>query len=697
MPLSSKANTQRTARVLMIALALLFIAVPALRSAKAASLGGDSMPASTTPPATADLPVIGASLVASETAVPAGGVFGYSTDIRLAQPTSYLEVQLSIHRPNGRLVYLRTQVDNDIPSGVKRFSFERELAGLELTPGAYPLDVAVRASVSGSTVTTDIAAQLLVYDPAAAPLPVVLVARVYGQPLSGPAGAFMLDPAVATRARDEVDRISMLVTTDPAVHMTLGVPPVLLAEWRRISGGYTTSDGLRIPASNPVALSYGTTLDHLKAAMHTGRLELVSLGYSDPDLNDLADQGLSSDTSPQYDAGLSAVFASLEATSSTGTVPAGGCVPPGAIKLLAEKGVSYIVADASCGRRAGAVAVSGAYRIAGSPLRALLVDTAASKDLSSSEPSTALHAAFNRLDLDDRQPYVLRIDLDEATADATTTVGVAVKALEAAPWIHMLTARDAVTGATQPDVRLVAGGPAPVAPDGFWDDVAQARAYSSAMIASLGSSDAGAMTSQTQSLVAESSAWSGPNGTWQFADRGRAYALASLQTTRAILDTVHIKVEPITLSGAKGDVPVSVLNGTQRTLNVVVRTTTNGGIKVNGARDMPLTLRPQETFLQIPVDLESSLSGKLTVEVVAGNLVLSRKTVDVKASYLDRLAVIGGIVLLLAILLAFIVRRVRAAEATATTEDGSGAAPQSARYTEAGEVGAEPREENDEL
>jgi type VI protein secretion system component VasK len=42
--------------------------------------------------------------------------------------------------------------------------------------------------------------------------------------------------------------------------------------------------------------------------------------------------------------------------------------------------------------------------------------------------------------------------------------------------------------------------------------------------------------------------------------------------------------------------------------------------------------------------------------------VLAEQTVDVRASYLDRLVIIGGIVLALVILLAFIVRRVRAAE-----------------------------------
>jgi len=691
MTTSRSAKTQRTARAIAVALSLLCVIGATLHSATAAPPISTVAATSTLSPAES-LPPLTASLVASATAVPAGGTFGYSADIRLDQPASYLEVRFQIRRPSGFLVYQRTQVANDLESGLKRFSFERALEGLDLKPGVYPIEIAVRADVGGSTVTTDLAADLLVYDPAAEKQPVALVVRVNGQPLAGPDGTFALDPAIALRARDEVSRISTLVTADPNARVTLGVPPVLLSEWRRISGGYTMNDGREVPASDPVATSYGTALGELKTAIDTGRLELVSLGYADPDLNDLGDQGLGGDTSPQYEAGLSAIFASLETTPSTGTVPAGGCVPPRAVELLAGAGVGYVVTDSDCGRAVTGTATSGAYRIPGSPVVALLVDNEASTNLSSSEPSTAVRGAFDRLNGGKKQPYVVRIDLGESTADATSTVGGALSALEAAPWVSMITARDAAGGTNLPKVRLIAGEQAPAAPAGFWDDVAKARAYSSAMIASLGVGDAEANTAQMQSLVAESSAWAGPAGTWQFAERGRAFALSSLKISRTMLDTVRIKIEPITLSGAKGDVPVSVLNGTQKTLNVVIRTTTSGGIMVKGARNINTVLRPQETFVQIPVDLKSSLSGKLTVEVAAGDLVLSRKTVDVKASYLDRLAMIGGIVILLGILLAFIVRRVRAAEAAANKDDGDTPGT-SERYT--GDS-APPRDEAEE-
>ena len=84
--------------------------------------------------------------------------------------------------------------------------------------------------------------------------------------------------------------------------------------------------------------------------------------------------------------------------------------------------------------------------------------------------------------------------------------------------------------------------------------------------------------------------------------------------------------------------------------------------------------------------MQASLSGKLTVEVSAGGLSLARKTVTVRASYLDRLALGGAVIVALLVMLVFIVRRTRAAEraggdsdrrAGYTGEDDSEARPSS--------------------
>ncbi len=118
----------------------------------------------------------------------------------------------------------------------------------------------------------------------------------------------------------------------------------------------------------------------------------------------------------------------------------------------------------------------------------------------------------------------------------------------------------------------------------------------------------------------------------------------------------------MTFAGKRGEVPVSITNTTKNTLEVVVRAAASGDAQVVGSPLIKTVLRPQETFVPIPVDMRSALSSKLKVEVLAGDVVLARTTVNVQASYLDRIAIIGGIVLVLGGLLIFIVRRVRGAE-----------------------------------
>ena len=95
----------------------------------------------------------------------------------------------------------------------------------------------------------------------------------------------------------------------------------------------------------------------------------------------------------------------------------------------------------------------------------------------------------------------------------------------------------------------------------------------------------------------------------------------------------------------------------------VIAATPSSHLRLVGDRSWTIELRPQENFFEVPVDLQNALAGQLTLAVMAGDLVLQEQTVTVQASYLDRLAIIGGIVLVLGVMLAFIIRRVHAVEA----------------------------------
>lgn len=624
------------------------------------------LPALAAPATLSENPPLAVTLEESATTVPLDGEMGYTAHVRLDEPASYLQTRLQVRLPSGKLVYQRTQVENSPAVGTWDFPFNRPLEGLDLKPGVYPLTLSIRADFQSSSVTTEIAGELLVYDPASPPVPVVLIARLHGPPLSDSAGHLVIDPATpaATKNRDDVSTISAMILADPQARIVLAIPPVLLAEWKRLTSGYTLTDGTAVPAENPVPASYATMLSTLRSAMDTGRLELVSLGYADPDLTALAQESLAKDVTPQYESGVSACFASLETTPSTGTVPAGDCVPTSMLASLDELGIGYAAVSASCVKSGKAQAATGVYPVVNSRITALVTDDQSSLALSSGETTPALRRVFKRSLSSGKPiaPFAIRIDLGGDRASATSLISTAVTRFEAQPWARLTLGRDLRVPSKVSAVSLVEGKSRSKAPAGYWKTVRSARIYAGAMLAALGQGDANAVSVQADSLLAESAAWSEPAGTWSSAARGLSFAALAVQRGRDNLGGVRVKAEPVTFAGAKGEVPVNITNGSDNTLAVVVRATPQGGLQVVGGNRIPTTLRPQETFVPIPVDMKSALSGTLKVEVVAGDLVLAHDTVKVSASYLDRLAIIGGIVFALVVLLIFIVRRVRSAE-----------------------------------
>jgi hypothetical protein len=645
------------------------------------------LPALAAPATPAAKSALSASLESSSTAVPLAGSFGYTALVRLSEPASYLQTRLQVRYPTGKLIYQRTTVENSTPAGTLSYSFGRALEGLGLKPGLYPVQLSVTADVAGSTEETLVATDLLVYDVKSAAVPVVLVARVHGTPLADSQGRFVIDPASpeADIPRANVDRVSAFVLEDPGARIVLGVPPVLLAEWKRLSGGYTLADGTVVPADSAVARSYADTLVRLRAAVDTGRLELVSLGYSDPDLTSLVQESLADDLGPQYEAGISACFASLETTPSTGTVPAGDCAPQKSLKYLSAQGVGYVVTSESCVGWGKAKPASGAYPVTKEHITALVTDDKSGKAISRGDTDVALQRAFTRLMIagKPRQPFVTLIDLGPGRPDATSTVVAAATAFGAEPWARLTLGREVLPPTKAVAVALTEAPARSSAPAGYWKTVRSARAYAGGLLAALGPGGPGVASAQTDSLLAESSAWAEPDGTWASAERGFAFAKASLAVSKAALGNLSIKAEPVTFAGKRGEVPVSITNNSKNTLSVVVRATASGDAEVVGGRTIRTVLRPQETFVPIPVDMNSALSSKLKVEVLAGDIVLAHTTVNVQASYLDRIAIIGGIVLVLGALLIFIVRRVRGAEIVGDTRarTSPGADSPAERYT----------------
>jgi hypothetical protein len=685
---SRSALARRAAAFTVTALALLALGGPVWSAPPATSASARPVAAkSTSSTKAATVPTLTVSLLTSTPTVPTGGTIEYTAQVRLARQASYLQTVFEVSRPSGQLLYKRTKVAYNAKRGFTRYDFERAMTDvLDLEPGTYPVRATATANVGGTSVTTETAGTLRVYEKGGTRVRTALVARVSGQPMAGPDGRFVVDPARSTGARNAVGIISQRILSDPNARVTLAVPPLLLAEWRRLSGGYTLADGTAVRPDDPVAVAYNSTLADLKAAIDTGRLELVTLGYADPNLTDLANHGLASDVGPQYDAGISAVFASLELTPSVGTAPAGGCVPPNEVGLLSEKNVDYVVVDEDCARQGKRHPDSGVYHVSGDSMHAMVAETTSSAGLSAGNPASAVERAFARLVKAPKEPLVMSVDIDGDSFTTTDAVGAALTAFEAQPWLQLVNARSLKPASGVGKVRLLAGRSTPKAPKGFWKSVAKSRNYAEAYFAALGASDPEATLAGQQSLVAESSAWAGPDHGWTGAKRGLGFADASLKTTAPILNGVSMKAEEITLSGSKGEIPITIDNKSQKTLNVVVRVASSGGARVRSDDEIQTELPPKETYLEIPVDLQASLSGNVVIEVVAGDLVLERETVTVRASTLDRLALGGMVVVVLIGMLVFIVRRTRAAQAP--SDDST----RGARYTEDEDSDVHPSE-----
>ncbi|MDX9873255.1 MAG: hypothetical protein RBT41_12710, partial [Clostridia bacterium] len=122
---------------------------------------------------------------------------------------------------------------------------------------------------------------------------------------------------------------------------------------------------------------------------------------------------------------------------------------------------------------------------------------------------------------------------------------------------------------------------------------------------------------------------------------------------------ITLDARDVTLSSARGEVPLALTNGTGRTLRLTL--TASAANLALPQTEIAVVAQPADNFMTLPVDLGRAISDDLEVVVSAGNIVVATTTVNVRTSHLDRLVTVGAVVLVLLVLLFFIRRRVRAA------------------------------------
>lgn len=661
--------TNRTFRSAFSHVATVICLVAAVVFASPLGTGGRSFAAppalSLAAPTPTEVGPAAVTITSTETAVPLKGTFGYRATVRTKTELEYVQVRMRLFMSSGSLVYQKTHVDAKKSAKTRTFEFSRSIADLDLAPGIYPIEISVRVSSKGKVAEQIIPASLNVYDPEAKPRDVVLGIRVSALPLRDPSGRFIADPASYVRARNDVTALAEHVLANPDARLTVALSPLMLEEWLRITKGYhyeTPEGAIEVAADDATPQAYNYTLSQLSEALATGRMEIMSLGYSDPDLFRLAEAGLADDIAVQYAIGSSSVTAALHTTPTATTAPAGGCISGDIAKRLSDAGIGRIFVSDRCVTRA----TPGTFKMADSTMTVMVADSRLASSLAASSTAECMALIFGRTIKRPTQPLPVILDVGPRGVAADQVIAIS-NSIARTKWVRSVMASDvAASTAKRSKAKLTSPGSMTPAPRGHWQEVASARRSAQALIAALGPKDEDAMRAARQSLVAESSTWAGISNDWSQAQRGIAYASDALMTADEVFGAVTLSSKPVTLAGTRGRVPVTISNGSDRAVIIRLSTAPSSAMRKGLSPVRPIKLQPGDNFVEIPVDLQGGLSGTLAVSVLAGDMELARTTVPLKASIIDRLVMLGGTILVLGGLLAFIFTRMRAAESADT-------------------------------
>jgi len=593
-------------------------------------------------------------------AVPNDGDFAFNVSVQIDRPTSYLESRVQIRRPDGRLLYQKTEIRHEVPTGTVSIGYRRDIADLSLRPDAYPVEVRVRSDAQGEVREWIVNDDLLVYDPDVDPVRVAVVARITAPPLLDPSGRFSADPTEYGSAREDAESLAAFVMSEPEATLSLALPPLLAEEWLRASEGYDIAapDGvLTVPPDTEGPLAYRSTLNLLKSAVGSQRLELMDIPYADPDPWGLAEMDRDTDLASHFERGTSAYRAALEATPSAATMLAGGGLTPDQATVVRARG-KHVVLVAPESLEDTEVASADL----GGGLLANPVDPVLSAALASSEATTFARAVFDRhLARETTTTVVAVADLGLAGL-SFEAVEQSVRLMESSPWVDFVTVSEYAGAGTERVTLAETMPPLTVQPPtGHWAIVEEARRASDALVEAAGPEDPDARRAADASLVSESAMWSGPDESWSLGERALVHATAATRLMASILGDVRVTASDVTLSSAQGEVPVIVSNPSGKDLTVSIRSVAQG-LVVPSASSQDMVLRPGDNYLTVPVDLQSSIAGSLKMEVRSADLVISEAQVSVRASYLDRLAIVGGVTMLLGVLLLFIRKRARHAD-----------------------------------
>jgi hypothetical protein len=615
--------------------------------------------------------------VLSPTWVRTGAQLPAGVRIQVRGALSAVTVQLRAIDGSGQVRWSSTQTRTGLAAATYDLSFPVSTRTQGLGAGAYTLQASVQA---GSGAAVQRSRRLFVVDPAMPKVAVSVIVRVAGTPAIGVSGSAPPDRSGDVRTVADAQALGTLVVVHPEYHLTAAVPPYLLDEW---SATVPNNSGASGSEEQSGAVRADAILS-LRTAVEAG-MPLLRGGYADPDMSTLTTT--TPEIARQIAAGDAARANALPA--SPGTQPSSpatgfgalaGLVPARAAAALVSSGITYVVADpGSVSRSARATTVAAAaYRAVvrsasgrSATLTVLVADRPDSKLLSDPAQSDALAASLyaRALSKQAHDPLVIEVSVG-AQGAATADIAKAIGALALLPWVRFV---DTPSAAALPSAGIVTLRNAPSdptpAPGPLQNAVARARVRVDAYEAAIGSvADTATVNAQ---LLSESRCWADADGTWDLADRGLAFAGAADTTAWNVISKVTIDAPSVTLSGSEGRVPVSIVNDSGQPLRVVLQAS-SAQMRIRSER-IATRLAPGENILSVPVALDNARVGKLHLSVTAAGLSLARATTTVSASYLDRIVLLGAVVLVLVVLLIFIRRRMSGARTGAGTRRRHGA------------------------
>lgn len=588
--------------------------------------------------------------------------------VGLAAPAEYVEVRLRLYRPSGALLYQKTELRPNSPAGEVAVSFSRELGELGIREGRYPLDVRVLATGSDPT---EAESRLLVVERGRRPVQVAAVARLTAVPAIDGDGRFVIDPAAEPGARLDASRLAQVAARRTRRDFSLALPPLLLEEWARTADGYETTGaaGVRaLPAASEAPLAAADTLERLRALASDGAVEFLDVPYADPALADMrAHDGLLEDLAAQWATGDAIRATTLGTDASRALAVFGDALPAAALPQLQERGITAVALRPTSLDAGESTATPGVYDL-GSGVRAVVLDERLAEAVATEDRETFYDIVFERLNAEAASgPLAFTLDLGPGTERTARLLEQALDWIDAADWCRAATLTEAAAARPAGRATLVEEPLAPGAPSGYWADVAEGRAHALAAVAAYGAEDPDAIAARQAVLIAEAAAWTGPYAAVSSASRGREFATEVTRRVGVALAGVTVSGSDVTLANRRGDVPVSIVNGSGRRLTVRV-TATSDRASVD-AGETTVTLDPGENIIAIPVDMNYEIAGRLDVRVMAADVSLGSAAFTVRASYLDRLAWVGVVVVFLIAMLIFIRRRVRTAIAGTIVEE----------------------------